>query len=382
MAHKHTVFAQLLKVVSRHDFESLARKHHTGRKLRQMTRWSQFVALGLAQLSGRRSLRDIVSNLRVQSHRLYHLGCRQVSRSSLARVNNQQPYKLYEELFGKLLARCRSLAPKHRFRFRNKLISLDASIIELSLSVFPWATFNRKKGAVKLHLGLDHDGYLPSFVSITEGDHHEMKWARTLDLPKGSVVVFDKGFIDYAWFNDLNNKGISFVTRMKKRARYKVVKRNPVPNAGGITSDEVIILTDPRQRCTIPLRRVGYYDQETGKLYVYLTNAFHLAARTIADIYKERWQIELFFKWIKQNLKIKSFLGTSMNAVLTQIWVAMCIYLLLAYLKYSSKLKGTMLHLLRLLQLNLFEKRNLIALLRGGPPSSRRSIAQRELRFA
>lgn len=371
MAHKDTVFAQLLKVVSRHDFEALSHKHHKGRKLRMMTRWSQFIALGLGQLSGRRSLRDIVSNLRAQRHRLYHLGCRQVSRSSLARVNNQQSYKLYEELFGKLLARCRSLVPKHRFRFKSKLISLDASIIELSLSVFPWATFNRKKGAVKLHVGLDHDGYLPTFVSITEGDHHEMKWARTLDLPKGSVVVFDKGFIDYAWFNELNNKGISFVTRMKKNALYRVVKRNPVANAGGVTLDEVIVLTDRRQRCTIPLRRVGYYDQETGKLYVYLTNAFHLAAKTIAGIYRERWQIELFFKWIKQNLKIKSFLGTSMNAVLTQVWVAMCMYLVMAYLKYACKLGSSMIRLLRLLQLNLFEKRDLIALLRDDPPLDR-----------
>jgi len=382
MAHKHTVLAQLLKMVPRHDFEFLARKHHTGRKLRRMTRWSQFVALGMGQLSGRRSLRDIVSNLGAQAHRLYHLGCHRVTRSSLARVNNQQSYKMYEVLFGKLLNSCRSLVPKHPFRFKGKLISLDASIIELSLSVFPWATYNRKKGAVKLHVGLDHAGYLPSFVSITEGYHHEMKWARTLDLPKGSVVVFDKGFIDYAWFNELDNKGISFVTRMKKNALYRVVKRNPVPNAGGITSDEVIVLTDPRQRCTRPLRRVGYYDRETRKLYVYLTNAFQLAARTVADIYRERWKIELFFKWIKQNLKIKSFLGTSMNAVLTQIWVAMCMYLLLAYLKYSSKIKGTMLYLLRLLQLNLFEKRNLIALLRGSPPGIQISTAQRELRFA
>jgi hypothetical protein len=382
MAHKHTVFAQLLKMVPRHDFESLARKHHTGRKLRKMTRWSQFISLGLAQLSGRSSLRDIVINLRAQAHRLYHLGSHRVSRSSLARVNNQQSYKLYEELFGKLLARCRSVLPKHPFRFKGKLISLDASIIELSLSVFPWATFNRKKGAIKLHMGLDHGGYVPTFVSVTEGYHHEMKWARTLDLPKGSVVVVDMGFTDYGWFNNLHNKGITFVIRQKKNAIYRVVERNRVRREQGITSDQVIELKDHRKRCTIPLRRIGYRDPETNKHYVYVTNAMDLSAKTIADIYKERWQIELFFKWIKQNLKIKSFLGTSMNAVLTQIWVAMCIYLMLAYLKYSSKIKGTMLHLLRLLQLNLFEKRNLIALLRGGPPGTRRPTAQRELRFA
>jgi putative transposase len=382
MAYKHTVFAQLLKMVSRHDFESLARKHHTGRKLRKMTRWSQFVALGMAQLSGRRSLRDIVVNLGAQVHRLYHLGCHRVSRSSLARVNNQQSYKLYEELFGKLLARCRPLVPKHPFKFKGRLISLDASIINLSLSVFPWATFTRKKGAVKLHVGLDHDGYLPSFVDITEGNHHEIKWARTLDLPKGSVVVADMGFTDYTWFNNLHNKGITFVIREKKNAIYRVVKRNRVRREQGITSDQVIELKDHRKLCTIPLRRIGYRDPETNKHYVYITNSMHLAAKTIADVYKERWQIELFFKWIKQNLKIKSFLGTSKNAVLTQLWVAMCMYLLLAYLKYSCKLGRGMISLLRLLQLNLFEKRNLITLLRGGPPGVKKLNAQRELRFA
>jgi len=382
MAHKDTVFAQLLKMVSRHDFESLARKHHTGRKLRQMTRWSQFIALGLAQLSGRSSLRDIVDNLRAQTHRLYHLGCRRISRSSLARVNNQQSYKLYEELFGKLLARCRAAMPKHTFRFKGKLISLDASIIELSLSVFPWATFNRKKGAVKLHVGLDHGGYIPTFVSVTEGDHHEIKWARTLDLPENSVVVVDMGFTDYGWFNDLHNKGITFVIRQKKNAIYRVIKRNRVRRDLGITSDQVIELKDHRKRCTIPLRRIGYRDPETNKHYVYITNSMRLAAKTIADIYKERWKIELFFKWIKQNLKIKSFLGTSKNAVLTQLWVAMCMYLVLAYLKYSSRIKGTMIRLKQRLQLNLFEKRDLITLLRGGPPGDGEPITQRELRFA
>ncbi len=326
MAYKHTVFAQLLKMVPRHDFESLALQHHTGRKLRQMTRWSQFVALGLAQLSGRSSLRDIVDNLRAQTHRLYHLGCRRVSRSSLARVNNQQSYKLYEELFGKLLARCRTSLPRHTFRFKGKLISLDASIIELSLSVFPWATFNRKKGAVKLHVGLDHGGYVPAFVSVTEGDHHEIKWARTLDLPKDSVVVVDMGFTDYGWFNDLHNKGITFVIRQKKNAIYRVVKRNRVRREQGITSDQVIELKDHRKRCTIPLRRIGYRDPETNKHYVYITNSMRLAAKTIADIYKERWQIELFFKWIKQNLKIKSFLAPrKMPCSPTSGWPCACI---------------------------------------------------------
>ena len=383
MAHHNTVFSQILKLVPRHEFESLARKHHQGRKLRKMTRWSQFVSLGLAQLAGRASLRDVVSNLKAQAEKLYHLGCGEVNRSSLARINEQQPHSLYEALFGKLLARCQALGPRHRFRFKNKLYSLDASTIDLCLSVFPWAKFRTTKGAVKLHVGLDHDGYLPAFVQITEGRVHEVNLARKLDLPVGSIVVFDRGYTDYAWYNHLNSKGIYFVTRQKKNACYTVIKRRPVSRASGITSDQTIRLTGAKaDQCPILLRRIGYRDPDTGKHYVFLTNAFHLAASTVAAIYKERWQIELFFKWIKQNLKIKSFLGTSRNAVMTQIWVAMCMYLLLAYIRFMSKLGLGMQQILRLLQLNLFDRRDLNELLRGDPPEPQVSPLQTRLQLA
>jgi len=383
LAHHNTVFSQILKLIPRHEFESLARKHHQGQKLRKMTRWSQFVSLGLAQLAGRVSLRDVVSNLKAQTSKLYHLGCVDVNRSSLARVNEQQPHELFEALFGKLLARCQALAPKHRFRFKNKLYSLDASTIDLCLSVFPWATFRTTKGAIKLHVGLDHDGYLPTFMQITEGKVHEVNMARTLKLPKGSIVVFDRGYTDYKWYNHLNDNKVYLVTRQKKNACYTVIERHPVPRKSGITSDQTIRLTGTKaEQCPVLLRRVGYRDHETGKHYVFLTNAFHLAANTIAAIYKERWQIELFFKWIKQNLKIKSFLGTSRNAVLTQIWVAMCMYLLLAYIKLMSKLGLGLQQILRLLQLNLFERRDLQGLLRGDPPVPNISPMQTRLQLA
>ena len=383
MAHHNTVFSQILKLVPRHEFESLAREHHQGRSLRKMTRWSQFVSLGLAQLAGRVSLRDVVSNLKAQARKLYHLGCAEVNRSSLARVNEQQPASLYEALFGTLLARCQGLSPKHRFRFKNKLYSLDASTIDLCLSVFPWADFRTTKGAIKLHVGLDHDGYLPSFLTITEGRVHEVNPARTLTLPKGSVVVFDRGYTDYAWYNHLNHQGVSFVTRQRKNACYRVTERHPIPAGSSVTSDQTIQLTGVKaERCTGALRRIGYRDPETGKHYIFLTNNFRLSSRTIAAIYKERWQIELFFKWIKQNLKIKTFLGTSRNAVLTQIWVAMCLYLLLAYIRFMSKLGLGMQQILRLLQLNLFERRDLMALLRGDPPQPITSPLQARLQFA
>jgi len=333
-----------------------------------MSRWSQFVALAVGQLASRTSLRDVVSNLDAQRQKLYHLGCGRVARSSLARVNAQQPATLFEELFGRLLARCRSCAPRHGFRFKNKLFSLDASMIDLSLEVFPWATYRQRKGAVKLHVGLDHDGLIPAFVALSEGNVHEIQWARTLELPKGSVAVFDRGFSDYSWFNQLNTKGIYFVTRLKRRAPYRVVQRRKVNKSTGLTSDQTIRRTGKRAKLyEAPLRRVGYRDPETGRHYVFLTNAFHLAAKTIAEIYRKRWEIELFFKWIKQNLKIKSFLGTSRNAVMTQIWVAMCVHLLLSYLKFASRLDRSLRECLSLLQLNLFERRNLLQLLRGDP---------------
>lgn len=383
MAHHNTVFAQLLKLVSRHEFEALANQHHTGRKLRKMTRWSQFLAMATAQLSSRSSLRDVVSNLTAQAAKLYHLGAVIVSRSSLARVNEQQPYTLYEQLAGKLLAQCQARAPRHGFRFKNKLYSLDASTIDLCLSVFPWARFRTTKGAVKLHVGLDHEGMLPSFLTITDGKTHDITAARALQLPKGSIVVMDRGYTDYAWYNQLNSQDIFFVTRLRKNARYRVTERRSVFKSKGLTSDQTIELTGAKAgNCTIPLRRIGFKDAETGIQYYFLTNNFKLAASTIAEIYKARWQIELFFKWLKQNLKIKSFLGTSRNAVMTQIWIAICVYLLLAYLKLASRIGQSMQQILRLLQLNLFERRGLRNLLVGDPPKSPVPQLQTSLQFS
>ena len=383
MAHHNTVFAQLLRFIPRHEFETLANRHHQGQKLRKMSRWSQFVALSLGQLAGRASLRDIVSNLSAQTAKLYHLGSARVTRTTLARVNEYQPYTLYEALFHKLLSRCQGLAPRHGFRFKNKLYSLDATTIDLCLSVFPWARFRATKGAVKVHVGLDHDGFLPSFVMVTDGKTHDVTVARTLDLPAESIVVMDRAYNDYSWFNALNEKGIFFVTRQKRNALYRVVERHDVLTGKGLTSDQTIVITGSNaHKCPVALRRIGYRDPETGKHYVFLTNNFRLAARTIADIYKARWQIELFFKCIKQNLRIKSFVGTSRNAVLTQIWIAMCAYLLLAWIKFNSRIDQSLQQMIRLLQLNLFERRELVPLLKGEPPGPPEASPQAELRFS
>jgi len=324
----------------------------------------------MAQLTGRNSLRDMIENISAQAHRLYHLGSAKLSRSNLSRINEDKPYTLYEALFERLLKRCQGHVPGHQFTFKNALYSLDASTIDLCLSVFPWAKSRSTKSAIKLHVGLNHRGYLPEFVTITEGNVADITIGRVLEFPKDSIVVMDRGYNDHLWYKRLTQKGIFFVTRLKVSEQYRVTKRHKVDKSTGLTSDQTIqfVSNDRPYRCPIPLRRVGYRDPETGKHYVFLTNNFELSAKTIADIYKSRWQVELFFKWIKQNLKIKSFIGTSKNAVMTQIWIALCMYLLLAFLKFQSNLKKSMQQILRLLQLNLFEKRDLMALLRGDPP--------------
>ena len=369
MTHTNTILQQLLKIVPRHEFETLANKYHSGRAFRSTSRWTQFVTMMMGQISGRSSLRDIIENISAQSHRLYHLGSSNISRSSLARINNDKPYELYENLFVKLLARCKSRSPKHTFKFKNQLYSLDASTIDLCLSAFPWADFRTTKGAIKLHVGLNHSGYLPEFINITEGNVSDITAGRMFNFPKGSIVAIDKGYNDYAWYKQLTDKGIFFVTRLKKNAKYSVEARRIVDKSSGLSCDQTIRFTGSQtcKKCPKALRRIGYRDALTGKHYVFLTNNFKLSAKTIADIYKSRWQVELFFKWIKQHLKIKSFVGTSKNAVLTQIWIAMIAYLLVSFIKFESKLGISMLQILRLLQLNLFEKRDLMELLQGRP---------------
>lgn len=371
MAHANTVFSQLLKLVSRHEFQSLSKQHHEGQALRKISRWDQFVSLLMAQLSGRQSLRDIEANMNAQSGSHYHLGVRRIAKSSLARVNEKQPYTLYEALFEKLVSRCRSRSPRHKFRFKNPLFSLDASLIELSLAIFPWADHNRSKAAMKLHVGLDHGGHFPAFATITDGIRHDVPVGREFDFPKGSVVVIDKGYTDYGWYKQLTEKGIFFVTRQRANAKYRVIERRTINRSQGVTSDQVIELTGTRFKDNgMPrLRRIGYRDAQTGKRYVFLTNHFGLSAKTIADVYKDRWQVELFFKAIKQNLKIHAFVGNSRNAVLTQIWIALCAYLLLSFLKFLSKTGWSEQRILRLLQSNLFSKNDLLTLIRPSPPA-------------
>ena len=382
MSHHNTAFHQLLKPLSRHEFEAEAKRHHVGQKLRSASRWDQFIGMAMSQLSGRQSLRDIQSNLESQRHKLYHIGAKPVARSTLARLNAHQPAALYENVFHRLLTHCQGLPGKHKFRFKSPLYSLDASAIELSLNVFPWAAHRDDTATLKLSVGLNHGTQVPEFVAISDGQENDMVQGRQFAFAKGSVVVFDKGYVDYQWFKSLTDQGVFFVTRLRAKAVYAVKDRLSVDREAGICSDQLIQLNSAhaKKRGAPLLRRIGYRDPQTGKFYQFLTNQFGWSARTIAAIYKDRWQIELFFKAIKQNLKIKTFVGTSRNAVLTQLWIAMITYLLVALARHSARKGWTVQRMLRVIQLNLFERRSLREILDPDPPRNEKGEPQ--LRFA
>jgi hypothetical protein len=351
VAHYNTIPHQIITLIPRHVFDRHALLHHSGQKFRSYNRWSQFMAMLIGRISGRKSLRDITDNLKAQSRRLYHLGIKDTSRATLARVNRDQPASLYETIFYTLLKQCRAVAPGHGFSFKNKVYLLDATVIDLSLTLFPRAEYRKRKGAVKLHMGIDADGYLPEFMDLTDGKFHEVTRAKNmLNLPKGSSAVFDRGFNDYGWYSRLTEDGVFFVTRLKKNADVEFPTKRSGRKSKGIADDRQIRL----KGVEVEFRPVEYTDSETGREYRFLTNAYHLKASEIASIYKERWQIEQFFKWIKQNLRIRTFLGTSKNAVLTQIWIALCVYLMITFLNFKAKLGVSMQRILRVLQLNLF----------------------------
>ncbi len=262
------------------------------------------------------------------------------------------------------MGKCQFLAKgTKRFRFHNKLYSLDSSVIDLCVSLFDWAKYRQIKGAIKLHLLLDHEGYLPTFGVITEGKVHDVKVAQQMEFPRDSILVIDRGYLDYCLFGRWTDQGVWFVTRMKDRMVYRVVERRRVPRVRGIVSDQIIELTSPeaRGRCDHLLRRIGYRDPRTGIRLVFLTNHMSLGASTIARIYQDRWQIEAFFKALKQNLRIKTFVGTSPNAVHVQIWTALIAMLLLKYLQFRSRLGWALSNLVALLRWNLFSYRDLWA---------------------
>jgi hypothetical protein len=362
MVRNTSLFCQLLSLFPRYGFEILVLEHGANRGAKGFDCWTQFVSLLFCQLAQTKSLREICYGLRSCLGKLVHLGVKKTPpRSTLAYANEHRPWQLYRDLFYQTLQHCRKNAPKNKFRFRNKLLSMDATIIELCLSLFHWAKFNRLKGAVKLHMLLDHDGYFPVFAHITEGRAHEVKIAGRFEFPSDSVIAMDKGFMDATLLLRWTKASIWFVIPQKKNLLYQVLESRPLPKHRNILADEVISFTSPYllQRYPLPLRRVVIWDPEHERKIVLLTNQLSFGATTIAAIYKDRWQIELFFKALKQNLKIKTFIGTSPNAVKTQIWTALIAMLLIKYLQFRSRIKWSLSNLITLLRLNLFTYRDL-----------------------
>ena len=382
MSHQNTVFHQLLKPILRQDFERLAKLHHSGQKLRSATRWDQFVAILMSQLSCRQSLRDIQSNLESQQEKLYHLGAKRIARSTLARLNEEQPASLYQQLFTQLLQRCENSKTAHKFRFKNPLYSLDASHIDLSLSLCEWTKVHESKASIKLSVGLNHSNTIPEFVALGDGIENDMVQGRAFKFPAGSIIVFDKGYVDYQWFAQLTLQNVSFVTRLRPKTVYQVKSSRSVLETKGIIADECIELSSAHAKkrgAPELLRRIEFYDTDKKRTFEFLSNNFHLAASTIAAIYKDRWKIELFFKAIKQNLKLKSFLGRSRNAIQTQIWIALIAYLLVNFAKHMAQEGWSVQRLLRIIQVNLFERKLLRSLF--VPDKKWRKQEEPQLRF-
>lgn len=362
-----SIFSQLLQLFPRVEFQAAVKEHKAERHARGFTSWGQFVAMLFCQLGHAKSLREICGGLASCEGKLRHLGVPQAPpRSTLAYANEHRPWELYQTVFGQLLERCQQVAAsgkgKKKFRFKNKLMSIDGSVIDLCATMFDWAKFRQTKGAVKLHLLLDHEGYLPSFAVITPGKTQEIKVARQMRFEPGTVVVFDRGYTDYEWFVELTAQGVYFVTRMKDNADYGVLEQRRVPERGPVRKDEVIFLYKLEGAgVNCYLRRIEVWNEEKQEVVVFLTNHREFAASTIAAIYRDRWQIELFFKALKQSLKVKTFVGTSANALKTQVWTALIAMLIVKYLQMRATFGWSLSNLVALLRQQMFVYRDLYA---------------------
>lgn len=376
-----SLFSQILKFVPRSDFAELVGKHSAERHARGASCWQQFVSMIFCQLGRAHSLREIEQGLKSCEGKLSHLGIEAVSRSTLSYMNEHRPWQLYESLFHQTYQRFEaqlSLVGSKKgkkFRFKNKLVSLDSTTIDLCLQMYDWAKFRKTKGAVKLHMVLDHDGFLPSYCVISDGKVGDVTVAKRLKFAPETIVVDDRGYNDYELFGRWTDQRVYFVTRLKDNAVCRAVKNLPVSQSkkGSVLKDQIIRFTGQgaKDKCPHEMRLVTFFDAEHGRTFRFLTNHFGLAASTVAAIYKARWSIELFFKALKQNLKIKTFLGTTANAVKTQVWTALITMLMLRFMQLKSQWGWSLSNLVALLRMNLFTHRSLWAWLDnplGVPP--------------
>jgi len=387
------LFSQLLSQFPRAEFNALVEQHAAERHAKGFTCYAQFAAMLFCHLARADSLREICHGLHSCGRKLIHLGLKRVpARSTLSYANAHRPPQLYQDLFfcalNRLRAQSRFIPRQHRFSFTNPLLSLDSTVVTLSLSMFPWADFNRTKGGIKVHVVLDHADYLPRYVHVGEVRAHDVRYARTLSLPRGSIVALDKGYMDLPLFYRWNSEGVFFVTPQKKYLSLRTVHKNPVLPGSAIISDKAVRCTGKSSRKSYPasLRRIELDVEDragAARRLILLTNQLSLDAETIAEIYKERWQIELFFKALKQNLTLSSFVGVNENAIKIQIWTAMIAMLLLKWLHYMSQCRWSLSNLAATLRLNLFTYRELRDFLNApwDPPPLPQEPAQMRLAF-
>ena len=356
-----SIMTQLLQVFSRNDFREAVKQTKVERHARGFASWDHFVAMLFCQLADAQSLREIIGGLTSCEGRLEQFGMKAPKRSTLSYANNHRSWELFRNVFYRVSEQCRAqLGQKTKFRFKNRLLSIDSSVVTLCSKMFPWATWSRQKGAVKLHLTLDHAGYLPEAMVITTGKYSELTVARRRRYARGTILIMDRGFVDFRWFNQLDESGVFFLTRIKKDTPYTVIQSDPIVLDKNLVSDERIELTGRRTRRRYPQQlRLVTIDTEEGERLQFLTNHMALAAATIADIYKDRWQIEIFFKLLKQNLRIKSFVGTSANAVWIQIWTALIAMLLVKFLQLKARFGWSFSNLVYFLRMNLLVYRDL-----------------------
>jgi len=353
--NRNTVFSQLMQLICQYRFKKCVDQYEGDKYTKRFSCWQQLITLLFAQAKSLTSLRDIELSLRSRMKNWYHLGLKTMAKSTLSDANNNRSADIFRDTFYSLLEKCRELSPRHGFRFKNPLYSFDSTLIDVCLSLYPWATYRTKKGAFKIHTLLDHCGYLPSFMVVTDGKTHDINVVKDdsygfPSLSPDSILLIDRAYIDYNWLYSLTRSKLFFVMKAKNNMNYTVLGQQEFTKNKSVVSDGLIMLSGVTSQDNYPekLRMVTFIDPETAEHHVFITNNFKLAARTIADLYKSRWLIEIFFKWIKQNLKIKSFLGTSKNAVMTQIWAAMIYYLLLAFIKFQTKCRHSLHELTRI----------------------------------
>ncbi len=361
------VFRQLLQFLPRHDFNLCVRRYRGEHWAKSFTTFDQFLCLSYAQLSGRESLRDIETCLNSHRDKLYHVGFRgSVSRTTLADANERREYRIFQDLGHVLIGIAQALYRDEplAIELKQPLYAFDSTTLDLCLSLFPWAEFRKTKAAVKMHTLIDLRGSIPTFVAVTTGKVHDVRMLDEMPVSEDAIYTMDRGYIDFARLYAIHKQGAFFVIRAKENLKFKRLYSSPKDKEAGIMADQVIALATQKSQKAYPerLRRVSYVDREGKKRLVFLTNNFDIPAKTVADVYKQRWGVELFFKWIKQHLRIKSFYGTSVNAVKSQIWVGLCVYLLVAIAKKRLGIQCSLYTLLQILEVNIFEKKPIISL--------------------